>query len=251
MRTGIRMTLLLAGAVASVGADVSLTETRATLEKWVQARQLAARQQADWRLEKETLEATAALYERELKTLQEQLAAAAESGVQTGTERTDLEKQLASLESQEARAAALAGELEASVRRLAPRFPEPLREKVAALLARIPAEGQEARGSSGERLQAVVALLGEADKFNGAVHVVSELRRNPQGEEVQVRTLYLGLGQAWFVDATGSYAGTGVPGVAGWEWTARGDLADTVTRAIAMYENTQPVAFLGLPVRIQ
>ena len=32
---------------------------------------------------------------------------------------------------------------------------------------------------------------------------------------------------------------------------ARIDLADTVTRAIAMYENTQPAAFLGLPVRIQ
>ena len=67
-------------------------------------------------------------------------------------------------------------------------------------------------------MQNVVAMLNEADRFNSAITLTVELRKDAEGKERQVQTIYLGLGQAYFADEKGTIAGTGVPGANGWAW---------------------------------
>jgi hypothetical protein len=119
------------------------------------------------------------------------------------------------------------------------------------LLKRIPSDSAAAKAGPVERMQNVVGILSEVDKFNGAISVVSEIRRNPAGAEVQVETLYIGLGHAFFVDKTGDYAGVGVPAADGWQWTPRSELAGRIQKTIAIYNNSLPAAFVSLPVAIQ
>jgi hypothetical protein len=141
--------------------------------------------------------------------------------------------------------------VEAELRHLAAHFPAPLLEQVEPLLNRLPREGASAQASPAERLQAVVGLMSQVDRFNGSFTVASELRKNPAGAEIQVRTLYLGLAQAWFVSPDGKFAGFGKPGANGWAWTTDNELAAAVERAIAVQENTGIAEYVALPVSIK
>ena len=195
---------LLAGLAAlssaHVRAEAPVAETRSTLEKWVETRQLISKTRSDWQTDKETLDQTIQLYERELKSIDEQL-----SKVSTNSTQVDKERETALTEQRELNEAldkvnTLVVGLEKKIVQLAPSFPPPLTEKIQSLLKRIPADPATSRSSGLERLQNVVGIINEVDKFNAAVTVVSEVQKDPSGAEVQVETMYVGLGQAYFVD---------------------------------------------------
>ena len=67
-------------------------------------------------------------------------------------------------------------------------------------------------------MQNVVGILSQADKFNTTLTATSESREIEGGKVVEVRTLYWGLATAYYVDASGEYAGIGYTGPDGWEW---------------------------------
>jgi len=234
-----------------VVAGDTLGDTRTTIEKWVETRQLISKTQSDWQADKETLEQTVALYERELKSLEEQRSNVSTNSVQVDKERDLAQKQQKDLTEASAKVKELAGGLEKRLTELAPSFPPPLADKVSPLLKRIPEDPATTRASVLERMQNVVGIINEVDKFNAAVTVVSEIQKNPSGAEVQVETLYVGLAQAYFVDKSGDYAGTGVPDKTGWKWTPNHELAGRIQKSIAMYKNAAPADFVSLPVEIK
>ena len=96
----------------------------------------------------------------------------------------------------------------------------------------------------------VVGILGELDKFNNAVAIFSEKRKNSQGEEVAVETIYVGLGAAYFVNDANNFSGVGTPGAAGWEWTAKPEIAASVRDVIRVYRNEHPANFVALPATV-
>jgi len=241
---------LLPVATAFAQDQASIDGVRANLKEWVETRQLTSRIQADWRSEKEMLKQTAALYEKELADLNEQLSKSESGSSQVGKERKELEAEKAELEEATARVAEWATQAEQAIRRLAQAFPPPLSEKLDPLLKRLPEDPSKTRLSPVERMQNLVGILNEVDKFNGSIVVESELQTQPSGEEIQVKTLYVGLGQAYFVDKTGAFAGVGQPTLRGWEWKEQAGLGAAILRAIAVYENTQPPAFVGLPMTV-
>lgn len=243
--------LLLLSTAPVLFAEPRLTEARTTLEQWVETRQLISQTRTDWQADKDLLEQTVALYERELKSLAEQRGKVSTNNTQVEIERAAAVKQQAELEAATARVRELVAALEKRVVALAPSFPAPLADKVQPLLARIPADPTAARPTGLERMQNLVGLINEVDKFNAAVTVVSQVQKNPAGAEVQVETIYLGLAQAFFVDKVGEYAGVGVPGPAGWQWTPKPELAGRIQKSIAMYKNAAPAAFVSLPVTIR
>ena len=89
------------------------------------------------------------------------------------------------------------------------------------------------------------------DKFNNALSIFNEKRRNEKGEEVAVETVYVGLGAAYFVNEAGVFAGTGAPGAAGWEWSIKPELAAPVREVIRIYRNERPATFVSLPAAIR
>jgi hypothetical protein len=139
---------------------------------------------------------------------------------------------------------------EAQIRKAAPRMPSPLQEILQPHLNRMPTD-PATRLQAAERLQVVVGVLAELDKFNSAVSVFSEKRKNQAGEEVGVETVYVGLGTAYFVNPANDFAGVGQPGTEGWDWTVKPALAPAVRDVIRIYRNEQPARFVSLPAVVR
>ncbi len=245
--------VLLAGIVGAVSAsaDSPLNDARSSLEKWVETHQTTSKTKADWQSDREMLGQNILLFERELKSVEEQIGKIGTGNSQADKERVQTESALKASKEALDKAGIFAAELESGIAKLVPRLPVPLQEILKPLLNRLPAGSAGTRMPATERIQVAVGILGELDKFNNAVSIFSEKRRNAQQEEVAVQTVYVGLGAAYFVNDAGDLAGTGAPEAGGWEWTLRAELAPTVREVIRIYRNEQPARFVALPATIR
>jgi len=232
-------------------AEDALTESRSTIEKWVETRQLISKTRSDWQTDNDTLEQTVALYERELKSIDEQMAKVSTNNTQVTKEMAEAETLKKSSNEARDRAAQFATEFEGKLKKLVPQMPAPLQDIVKKDMSRVPADATNTKMLAAERVQVCVAVLNELDKFNNAVNVFNEKRKNDKGEEVAVQTLYVGLGAAYFVNDTADFAGTGAPGANGWEWSNKPELAPKVQEAVKIYRNEKTAHFLTLPVAIK
>jgi hypothetical protein len=242
---------ILLGLITPVGRAAGLGDVRGPLEQWVQARQTIARTRADWLRDKEMLGQSLALLQRELASVRDQTAK-----LDTNLTLVAEQRAAATLERGRYQAAvevarSRLGELEARLKKLARVFPPVLMTTVQPLLNRFPADPAATNVAIVPRVQALVTLLNEVDKFDAKVTTIEETRATPDGRAIAVTVVYLGLGQAWFVNQAGDCAGTGVPGPDGWEWTVRNELAPQLTSALKMYRNELPAEFLALPVQIR
>ena len=247
IRAAVLLALLAANAAT---AETVLNDTRTTLEKWVETRQLVSKARTDWQADKETLEQTVQLFSRELATVAEQMGKISTNNMQVDKERAEAEALKKSATESLERTREFATGAEVKIVKLVPQLPVPLQEIIRPLLNKIPADASATRMSAAERMQVVVGILGELDKFNNAVAIFSEKRKNSQGEEVAVETVYVGLGAAYFVNDAGDFAGTGAPGAGGWEWATRPELGGEVREAIRIYRNEHPARFVALPANI-
>lgn len=250
-QTFIALTLAACCAAPAAESENKLSATRATLEKWVEARQLVSRTRSDWQSDKEVLERTASVLEQELKAVEDKFTRLSTNSTVAEKERAEAEATIKSSQEGLAPAQQFAAEFEGKLRALAPRLPDPLRDILKPMLARLPAEGSNTTMKATERVQAIVAILNELDKFNNAINVFSEKRKNAAGTEVSVETVYAGLGAAWFVNDSGDFAGLGTPGAAGWEWSTKPELAGPVREVIRIYRNERPARFVSLPAAVK
>lgn len=252
-QTSIVIILGLAACLTAAGAESEnkLSATRSTLEKWVETRQLVSKTRSDWQADKEMLEQTVALLERELKAMEDQFAKLSTNTVQVDKERALTEAAIKAANDSLEPAQKFAAGLEAQLVKLAPQLPQPLQVLLKPALARFPADPANTKAKVTERLQAVVQALNEIDKFNSAVTIFSEKRKNAAGLEVAVETVYVGLGGAYFVNESGDFAGLGTPGAGGWEWSIRPDLAPAVTEVIKIYRAERTARFVSLPAVIK
>jgi hypothetical protein len=241
---------LITGSVFAQGSKFE--EARTHIEKWVQTRQLIARRNADWRVERDSIGQTIGLLKREIDLLKD----AIDKSEQVDSE-ADAEKKRVSLSLDDLKKAnkvvdaALWG-MERQTLELMARFPDPLKDRTSNVRSRIPLKKEDLRGrSAAERMQNVVAMLNEADRFNSAITLAIEVRKDAQGKERQVQALYLGLGHAYYADQGGSFAGVGVPGAEGWTWTVNAELGSTIRKVIDIYENERGAEFVPVPVKIQ
>jgi septal ring factor EnvC (AmiA/AmiB activator) len=228
-----------------------LARTRTTLEQWVETRQLISRTGSDWQTDKETLEQTIQLYERELKSIEEQMAKVSTNSTQVDKERAQAEAQLKSSNESLDRTRQFAADFEGKVTRFVPQLPAPLQEALKPLLARLPADSTNTKMAATERVQVLVGILNELDKFNNAVNLFSEKRKNEKGEEIAVETVYVGLGAAYFVNDADNFAGTGTPGPNGWEWAIKPELAASIRQVVRIYRNELAAKFIALPATIR
>jgi hypothetical protein len=251
MNSGSLMVLAVLVGAVSGPAQTPLTEARSTLDKWVETRQLISKTRSDWQADKEILEQTLQLFQREAKAVEDQLMRLGTNSDQVGKERTEAEALLKSSGEGLERAKQFAADFETRIRAVVPRLPVPLQETLKPLLNRMPTNSVSTRMPPAERMQVVVGILSELDKFNNAVTLFNEKLQNGKGEEVAVQTVYVGLGAAYFVNEAGDFAGSGSPGPPGWEWSIRPDLSAAVREVIRIYRNEQPARFVSLPVTIK
>ncbi len=242
----LRVLIILTVIASTLQAQVDLGQTRSTLEQWVQTRQLISETRSEWITEQEMLRSSKSMFSDKLADLVAKLKEVEEQDSKTDGEIATKEAEKVALIEFEETGRKLATDLEAKIKALIPSFPDKFREHVQPYLDRIPANPAETKETPGRRIQLVVAILGEVDKFNNAMHLETEVRG-----DISVRTLYLGMAQAYYVNQDGTVAGTGALGAQGWQWTENTALAPQIQKAIAIYEGTHPAEFISLPVSIQ
>ncbi len=246
------LTLLVVGVSQAAPPGAGVSDFRAKMEKWVETRQLISKERSDWAEDREMLRSTRDLLKREKEALEAEVAEFEETATVADEERRQLllqrgENQRASLALEEE-----IRHMEEQVLALAPRLPEPLQAKLEPLLVQIPEDPEKTSQRLGQRLMNVLGILLQAEKFNTTATFVGETRATDGEQQVQVRTLYWGLGQAIYVDAQGRSAGVGRPGPDGWEFTNDPDLAGDAQLLLDIYEgNVDTIEFVDLPVQIQ
>lgn len=225
---------------------------RSKTEKWVETRQILSEERADWLVERESLEATRELLRDERKALTERIAGLKTSDQGNTQERDQLLARREELQSTADSLKTKVAILEQQVRTLVPKLPEPLQKKLEPVLVQIPADPESPNVGLGQRLINVLAVVAQAEKWNGTATFVGETRDVGDGQKVAVRTLYWGLAQAVYVDSQGETAGIGRPSPEGWKFVDDPDLADSAKEILDIYEGiVDTIAFVPVPAEIQ
>lgn len=234
----------------TINAQTSIDETRAVLDKWVETQQLISEEKQDWRVEKSILTETQALLSNELGRLQEAIEELESTASAADEERSRLTKEKDGLKAASNTIAVKIMALEAKTKKLLPLFPEPLTERIKPLIRRLPEDPETAETSLGERVQNIVGILSQADKFNNTITLTSETHSVSSDKEVQVNTLYWGLAMAYYVDASGEYAGISYPTANGWQKSLMEGVGPQIKQLIGVYEGDDAIQFVKIPAQI-
>jgi len=229
----------------------AVATTRATLAQWMEIQQIIARERKDWQTGKDVLEQRIRLLGDEIDTLEGKIREARESLGEVGRKRTEVVGTHDALRRTTSMLVDAVARLETRTRALVEMLPDPLRQRVSVLSGRIPIDPEATAQSLGMRYQNVIGVLNEINKFNQDITVVNEIREIPGGGTAEVSTIYLGLGQAWYVTVNGDTAGVGLPGPAGWEWTVDPGRAADVSRALRILRSEEVPAYVSLPVSVR
>ena len=213
--------------------------------EWIQTRRLISEEAAAWQTEKAGLADLNAIRTREAAQLDEFIQVAQTRVAELGSKKQALASEQADLKSWRATLESDLARLESDLRPLLKRFPAPLREKIEESLIRL--ESPEPDQPLQNRARDVLLVLQACLEFQNTLTIDTEVREIG-GERREVDILYLGLTQAWYVDAAGKHSGHGVPGDEGWIWTEDLSLAPRVRSAIEIQSRRAVPAFVELPL---
>ena len=240
------------GGAAAPAADKPLTleEARITLDKWIETQQIISRERKDWQQGREILQGRLELVKKEKGTLEEGIAQAQSAVTESNKTRDELLAEQSQLQAAQGKLAAAVTALEDQVRKLLKSVPEPLRVKLEPLRQRIPEDPATTKISAAERFQNVLGILNEVNAANNDVTVSYEVHNLADGKPAEVRVLYIGLAQAFYV-SSGGEAGIGRATAEGWTWEPSKAIAKEVLAALEIREGKQSPAFVPLPVNLQ
>ena len=203
-------------------------------------------------MERESISQTIGLLQREIDLLKEAIDKSEQVDSESDAEKKRITLSLEDLKKANNVVDAALWGMERQALALMALFPDPLKDRTSNVRSRIPLEKKDLRGrSAAERMQNVVAMLNEADRFNSAITLAIEVRKDAEGKDRQVQALYLGLGHAYYSDQGGSFAGVGVPGETDWTWEEKPELGSTIRKVIDIYENERSAEFVPVPVNIK
>jgi len=238
------------GDTSGQAAPAKLEETRLTLGKWIETQQIISKERRDWQQGKEILTGRLDLAKKEVSTLQEQIVKAQTSAGEAGAKKAELAAQNDALKDAAGKLVAVVTAMEADVRQLWKRLPEHLQVKLQPLYQRIPEDAATTRISVAELFQNVLGILDALNKANNEITVSYEVRTLQDGRPAEVKAIYVGLAQAWYV-SSGGEAGIGHPTDDGWRWVPSKAIADSVLMALDILQGKQSPAFVPLPVELK
>jgi hypothetical protein len=228
-----------------------LESVRATLAKWMETQQIISKEERDWQVGKEVLQQRIDLIRGEISTLDARIEQTRKSISEADGKRGEMIRENEALKAASASLRAAIGALERRTLSMLGSVPDPVRERVKPLSQRIPSDPANTTLSLSERFQNVIGILNELNKFSQEITITSEIRTLSGGDRAEVKALYLGLAQAYYVTPRGDRAGIGRSTAEGWSWTESDHLADEIARAIAIVQNEEVPAYVPLPVTIE
>ena len=241
--------VLPAHAADQSGSDRFEAARQNTIQ-WMQTRKAINQTIRDWAEQRQSLELTAELLNKEIGVLDGQIKQATEAAAGSKAKRAELESKLKSRNELLDYAAKRLGAVESKVAGLADMFPPVLGENVEALLRKFPKADVPSQIPVSQRLQNLLSVFNEIETFNAKFTVTPEMH-GLNGTQVRVQVLYLGLAQAFYVSPSGRLAGVGRPGPDGWVWTPNNQIAREVSRAIRVFRDETAPAVVNLPVELK
>jgi len=248
-----RLTLALMSAYISVASasPEALDDVRTTIGEWATAEKAISRESLQWQEERVLLEDLLTVAEKRVAKL-EAIIEEHEGFVSTAdAKRLELLDQSERVAADVQQIESFLVKMERGLRELKLRLPEPLQEELEPIYQRLPLQADETTLGLGERMQSVVNLLGKIREFDAKISLSESIRALPGSEvEVSFRTLWIGLGQAYYLAPND--AGYGKLGTAGWEWHSQPELAAKIQECIALVEgrSTEP-KLIELPVALK
>jgi FtsZ-binding cell division protein ZapB len=118
--------------------DNSVEQTRATLGRWIETRQVIAKQQQDWAVGHEMLKERIGLMQREIESLRKKIDDARQSIGEADKKRADLVTENEGLKALGSALTETISKLEVRTKVLNERLPDPLRDLVKPLSQRLP-----------------------------------------------------------------------------------------------------------------
>ena len=228
----------------------SLEEVRLTMDKWIETQQILSKERKDWQQGKEILLGRLELVKTEIGTLEEKIKQAESNVGETNRKRNDLLAENDQLKGVSTQLTEAVTGIEAQIRRMFKQLPEPVRATLQPLYQRMPTDQATTRVSVAERFQNVLGILNELNKTNSDITVSYEVHNLANGKPSEVKTIYVGLAQGYYVSASGD-AGIGRPSGEGWTWEQSEDSAREILTALDILQGKQAPAFVPLPVKIQ
>lgn len=241
--------VLSATGIYSVTAD-PVKDTQHMLSEWISLEKQISEEKFEWIEQKEVLENSIEFMETEIDSLEEIIKTAEETASAGERKRAELDEKKETLDAATEDITAAVKSYEAKIQELSLTWPSVFLESVDTFLKRIPSEEEEKSTPITTRLQNVVAIMSQFDKFQGIVTKDTGIQE-VGGESREVTTLYFGFAYAYYVDGTGEFAGYGYPANdKGWKWETDPSLSPSVTQLVAVFDRSVDAQFLGLPAKI-
>lgn len=228
----------------------TLDQTRLTMGKWIETQQIISKEKKDWVQGKEILVGRLDIVKQEIAALEEKIKLAESEAAAAQKKKEAALAETEQLKATGARLVTAVAALETEVKKIFTRMPDPIQTKVKVYRERMPEDSAQTRVSIAERFQNVLGILNEVNKANTEIAVNFEVKTLSNGKPAEVKTLYVGLAQAYFVAPTGE-AGIGRPGDDGWKWEPNNAVSADVVMALEIIQGKHSPAFVPLPVRIQ
>lgn len=233
-------------------AGAVMDQTRSLLQKWAETQRLVSSERNEWEQGKATLQSRIQLVKLSIEETEKKTK-------ETSEKLADAKKRAAEVEAEkkrikEASDALLqaAPELEKGVKEICARVPGVVQEKVKVLLDRIPKDGADVKNiTAAERFQNVLGILNELNKANNEIASLPEIHEVSPGKKAEVKAIYLGLAQGYFVNAAGDIGGTGTPGPKGWNWRTDPGIAKKMIEVIDVMKKTVAPKLVELPATIE
>ena len=242
-----RETAARAGNGDKIADPPTLEETRLKMDKWLETQQIISRERKDWQQGKEILLGRLEVVKKETATLEEKTKQAEASVAEANKKRSELLAENDQLTAAGAQLTGAVAGMEGEIRKMFKQLPEPIQTKLQPLYQRIPEDPSKTRVAAAERFQNVLGILNELNKTNNEITVSDEVHNLADGRPSEVKAIYVGLAQAYYVSARGE-AGIGRPTADGWKWEPSKAVARDVLTALEILEGKQSPAFVPLPV---
>ena len=235
------------GNAENISASPTLEETRLTMDKWLETQQIISKERKDWQQGKEILLSRLELVKKEVATLDEKNKQAESSVTEANKKRSELLAENDQITAAGAQLTGAVAGMEREIRQMFKQLPEPVQTKLQPLYQRIPEDPSKTRVAAAERYQNILGILNELNKTNNEITVSYEVHNLADGRPSEVKAIYVGLAQAYYVSARGE-AGIGRPTTDGWKWEPSKVVARDVLMALEILEGKQSPAFVPLPV---
>jgi len=215
-------------------------------EQWLNIEKQSVQLQRDWQIQQPILEQQLSLLTAEKQQLTALLSTDNTSQQQVETKRSALLNEQTELEQQQADFSKNIVQLNKQLVFIEHFLPPPLKQ----------AWQKEHQALDTEpdlslQLQVALAKLTKLSAFEQSISVHEMPLNSPQGTEILVKQLYLGLGIAWFTSANGQYSGWGQATDESWQWHFDDQVdAKPIQRAIAIFEKKQQADFVTLPIAL-